>query len=89
MSAHRLTLNYVCAAVLVSLVACSPADTQTAAVPVAAPLDSIPRTPDGKPDLNGIWQVLSSANNNLEAGPARAAFAMVPGDFVPVPAPAV
>src|SRR5438093_13763071 len=25
-----------------------------------------PRTPDGKPDLNGIWQVLSTAHWNLE-----------------------
>jgi hypothetical protein len=26
-----------------------------------------PRTPDGKPDLNGIWQVLNTANWDLEA----------------------
>lgn len=26
-----------------------------------------PRTSDGKPDLNGVWQVLSSAHWNLEA----------------------
>ncbi len=26
-----------------------------------------PRTPDGKPDLNGIWQVLGTAHWNLEA----------------------
>ena len=32
----------------------------------AGPLP-IPRTPAGKPDLNGIWQVLSEANWNLEA----------------------
>src|SRR5579864_5512164 len=25
-----------------------------------------PRTPDGKPDLNGIWQVFNTANWNLE-----------------------
>ena len=25
-----------------------------------------PRTPDGKPDLNGIWQVLNSAHWDLE-----------------------
>ena len=27
---------------------------------------NIPRTPDGKPDLNGIWQSLTTANWNLE-----------------------
>lgn len=81
------------AAIVIALAACSPADTQNtdsqAAAPAAAPVSDIPRGPDGKPDLNGIWQVLSTANNNLEAAPAKAAFAMVPGDFVPVPAPEV
>ncbi|MDP1929905.1 MAG: hypothetical protein Q8L60_00430 [Gammaproteobacteria bacterium] len=76
-----------------SVAACSPADTQPSggatAATVAATSSNIPRGPDGKPDLNGIWQVLSTANNNLEAAPAKAAFAMVPGDFVPVPAPEV
>jgi hypothetical protein len=49
----------------------------------------IPRLPDGKPNLNGIWQSLNSANFDLEPHAARAAMAMVPGQFVPVPAPAV
>lgn len=48
-----------------------------------------PRTKDGKPDLNGIWQVMNSANYDLEPHAARAAMAMVPGQFVPVPAPQV
>ena len=48
-----------------------------------------PRTKDGKPDLNGIWQALNSANFDLEPHAARAALAMVPGQFVPVPAPEV
>lgn len=80
------------ALLLASLAACSPAGTppaeDTTAV-AAAPASAIPRTPDGKPDLNGIWQVMSTANNNLESAPAKAAFAMVPGDFVPVPAPEI
>ena len=84
---------YLSAAIVMSVAACSPADTQNSegatAVPVAAASSDIPRGPDGKPDLNGIWQVLSTANNNLEAAPAKAAFALVPGDFVPVPAPEI
>ena len=68
---------YLSAVIVVSLAACSPADTQNtesqAAAPAAAPAIEIPRGPDGKPDLNGIWQVLSTANNNLEAAPAKAA----------------
>jgi len=51
--------------------------------------NGIPHTADGKPDLNGIWQVMSTANNNLETSAARAAFALVPGPYVPVPDPAV
>ena len=29
--------------------------------------NALPRTTGGKPDLNGIWQVLNEANWNLEA----------------------
>ena len=47
----------------------------------------IPRGADGKPDLNGIWQVLANANDNLEAAGPRAAYHLVPGDYVPVPHP--
>ncbi|OGT73815.1 MAG: hypothetical protein A3H44_02985 [Gammaproteobacteria bacterium RIFCSPLOWO2_02_FULL_57_10] len=48
----------------------------------------IPRTPDGKPDLNGIWQTMGTAHWNLETqaskpGPASAvsmgALAAIPG----------
>ena len=82
------------ATIVLNLAACAPSEPPADAA-VAAPAatstasSDIPRSPDGKPDFNGIWQVLSSANNNLEAAPAKAAHAMVPGDFVPVPAPAV
>ncbi len=46
----------------------------------------IPRTASGKPDLNGIWQALNTANYDLEPHQARAALAMRPGPVVPVPA---
>ena len=45
------------------------------AAPITAqtPVGQIPRTPDGKPDLNGFWQTINTADWNLEAqggGPA-------------------
>jgi hypothetical protein len=46
-----------------------------------------PRTPDRKPDLNGIWQVLSTAHWNLEAHSATegvpAGFSVVDGGTIP------
>jgi hypothetical protein len=45
-----------------------------------------PRTPGGRPDLNGIWQVLNEANYDLEAHAARPAMALRPGPYGPLPA---
>ena len=43
------------------LTACgAPADTTD-----AAPADDIPRTPDGHPDLNGVWQAFTTASWNV------------------------
>ena len=51
-----------------------------------APAYRAPRTPDGKPDLNGIWQALNTANFDLETHVARPALALRPGPHGPVPA---
>ena len=45
-----------------------------------------PRTPDGKPDLNGIWQALNEANYDLEPHMAKPALALRKGPYGPVPA---
>jgi hypothetical protein len=61
------------------------------AVSLAAqtPAYRAPRTSDGKPDLNGIWQVLNEANYDIELHMARPALALQPGPYGPVPAAAV
>jgi hypothetical protein len=40
----------------------------------------------GKPNLNGIWQALNTANYNILSHQAKAALQMRPGPVVPVPA---
>ena len=59
------------------------AGTPTAGQPTSS---RMPRTTAGKPDLNGIWQALTTANYDLEAHGPRPALAMRPGPIVPVPA---
>lgn len=45
-----------------------------------------PRLPNGRPDFNGIWQALNTANYDIEAHMARPAMALRPGPYGPVPA---
>jgi len=58
-----------------------------AAVAPGASAYTGPRTPDRKPDLNGIWQVLGTAHWNLEAHSASegvpAGFSVVDGGTIP------
>lgn len=44
------------------------------------------RLPGGKPDFNGIWQALSSANYDIERHMARPALMLRPGPHGPLPA---
>jgi hypothetical protein len=60
-----------------------------------------PRTTEGVPDLNGIWQALNTANYDIQSHPARPALALIPASprpatpgldratHVELPAPAV
>ena len=59
------------------------------AVPMAslsAQRPKLPRTASGKPDLNGIWQAMTTANYDIEPHDAKPAMAMRPGPVVPLPA---
>jgi hypothetical protein len=46
---------------------------------------AVPRL-NGKPNLNGIWQAINTANWDIQAHSAKPALAMRPGPIVPVPA---
>lgn len=85
-------------AMAAALGACQTAgDTQTTATTAAAKPAPAPvaawkakRGPDGvHPDLNGVWQVLNTANYNIEAHAAQSALQLRPGPYVPVPAASV
>ena len=87
-------MRIVAALAVVSLAAAGPVHAQTkpkaAAAKASAPTYRAARGPDGKhPDLNGVWQVMNSANWDIEPHAARAALQLRPGPFVPVPAKAV
>ena len=60
----------------------------SAALPLSGQAPAAPRLPRvaGKPDLNGIWQAMNTANWDLEPHAAKPALAMRPGPVVPVPA---
>ncbi len=66
----------------------APAQTPPAARPAAAPAQGYraPRTKDGKPDINGIWQVVNTANWDIEAhGAAPGPFWQLGAEFAVAP----
>src|SRR5689334_17780602 len=79
--------------VLITMIAAGVAQAQRGATRPAASAAGItaaytgPRTPDRKPDLNGIWQVFSTAHWNLEAHSAiegvPAGLSVVEGGTIP------
>jgi hypothetical protein len=60
-----------------------------AAPPVSTQAARPARLADGKPNLNGIWQALNTANYDLLSHNAKAALAFRPGPINPVPAAGV
>lgn len=59
-----------------------------AALPAAAHAQTgdIPRTPNGRPDMNGLWQAMGNHHWDIEPHQARAALQMRPGPVDSVPA---
>ena len=54
--------------------------------PAQAPAYRAPRTPDGKPNLNGIWQAMNTANWDVEAHSAGPSLVRELGAIAAVPA---
>jgi hypothetical protein len=52
-------------------------------------LAGIPAEAQKKPDLNGIWQTINTANWDIQGHAARPALMTMPGPAAPVPAPPV
>jgi hypothetical protein len=68
-------------AMIVTAVATAVVAVQCTRVPPSASQNEpyrAPRTADGTPDLNGIWQVLNTANYDIQAHAARPALALIP-----------
>ena len=78
---HRLPRSsIVMSIILIVAVAVSTTGAQT-------PTNTIPRTPDGKPDLSGIWQVMNTAAWDIQDHTAQkgvpAGVGVVVGNEIP------
>ena len=68
------------AAVILGIVAMAAAVLWTQVRPISGQTQpyAAPRAADGRPNLNGIWQALNTANYDLQAHAARPALALLP-----------
>ena len=71
--------------IVAGVVAATFAFVSSSSVSSQARTPTVPRV-NGKPDLNGLWQAVNTANWDIQAHTAKAALAMRPGPVVPVPA---
>lgn len=78
------TAGATLATAIVALAWIAPGGGAAAQTPAAAAYRA-PHGPDGHPDLNGVWQVLNTANFDILPHTARAAMALRPGPNGPVP----
>jgi hypothetical protein len=69
----RFSSSFAFATVLATLLSPMPPSSAKAAggVAQAAGATAVPHTPDGKPDLSGIWQVMNSAAWDIQDHPAQ------------------
>lgn len=79
-----MTFRTLLMTLLVAVSACT-APLEPAGTEASAAQSNIPRTPSGRPDLNGIWQALGNAHWNIEPHMASMALAVQPGPVGTVP----
>jgi hypothetical protein len=74
------------ASILAVTLAAFPATAQTPPRPAAAATSRIPRLPDGKPNLNGIWQTMTTADWDLAPHNAQQSLVLQAGALLAEPA---
>ncbi|MDB5441129.1 MAG: hypothetical protein JWM33_3556 [Caulobacteraceae bacterium] len=86
---NRLAFTLFCGIAATSLGVTVPCSSIAAGKPGTAPIATKFQPPrkGGRPDLSGIWQVLNTANWNIEPHSAQAALQMRAGPIQSLPAP--